>query len=375
MTIRTMALGAAVLASTFGSTAMADVEIRASSWHPPRHPVVVGGFEPYLAAVKEASDGKIDFTFWAGGALMGATETLPGVEDGSIDIGVLALTYFPAEFPHAQLIADLGMLSADPMAVAAAVTELVVHECAPCQKDFTDKGIIFTSAYSTTPYTLISKEPIETLADLRGKKFRSAGPLWDRWVQSVGGTSIVVPASEMFESLDRGGVDVAIFSPSALSSFSLWDVARYNVLLPVGNYAAMSTFTLNQDFWRDLTPEDRRTLLDSMAMGNMGITYAYVDQDESALIGAEEKGVAIVEPSAELTAQLETFREADVANVAEQAEKNYGIADASEIIATYRRLLAKWEGLSAEAAGDRDAFTAMVKREIYDRIDAETFGL
>lgn len=370
--VHIVAAGALALTA---STAFSGTTIRASSWHPPKHPGVVGGYVPFMDYVKEASKGDIDFKFWSGGALLGATDTLPGIQNDVADIGVLALTYFPAEFPYFQLISDLAMLSSNPPAVAAAVTELVTLHCEPCRKDFTDKGLVFTSSYSTTPYTLIAKTPLKTTADLQGKKFRSAGTVWDRWTQHVGGTSVNVSAAEMFEALDRGGVDVAVFSPSALQSYSLWDVAKYDVMLPLGTYAAMSLFTMNQDFWQDLTDEQRRILLNGSAVGAIGVTFEYMNSDESALKLATEHGINVLEPSQELLDQREAFIEKDLVQVAAIAKSRYRIDDAEKWITQYRELLKKWEGIVEQKGGDRQALIKAMQDEIYSKIDPATYGM
>lgn len=370
--LKTLVAGIFVMAA---GAAFSKTVIKASSWHPPKHPGVVGGYEPFMDYVKKASNGDIDFKFWSGGALLGAKDTLPGVENGVADIGVLALTYFPAEFPYFQLISDMAMLSSNPPAVAGAVAELVALDCEPCRKDFLDKGLVFTSGYSTTPYTLISKEPINGPDDLKGKKFRSAGTLWDRWTSYVGGTSVNVSAAEMFEALDRGGVDVAVFSPSALQSYSLWDVAKYDVMLPLGTYAAMSLFTMNQAFWQDLTNEQRRILLDGSAVGAMGTTFAYMNSDKSAEAKAKEHGVSLVEPSEALLQQRSEFVEADLKKVAEIAKTRYHIDDAPKWIAKYRELLKKWEGIVKETGGDQAKLVEAMQKEIYAKIDPSTYGM
>ncbi len=365
------ALAAALLA---GAPALAQTTIRASTWHPPAHPGTVGGFEKFMDHVKEASGGDLDFQFWAGGSLLGAKDSLPGIENGIVDVSVLALTYFPAEFPHFQLIADMAMLSDTPPAIAASVAELVMLDCAPCRADFEDKGLVFTSTYSTTPYTLISKQKLTSPEDLRGKSYRSAGALWDRWVESVGGTSVNVSAAEMFETLDRGGVDVAVFSPAALKAYSLWDVADYDVMLPLGTYAAMSLFTFNQGFWSDLTDDQRKMVLEGAAIGTMGVTYAYIADDEEALAAASDHGVEIVEPSEALEAQRQEFIQTDIEKVAQIAKDRYGIDDPEEIISRYRELLEKWEGIYEETGGDQAKMTEALQREVYDKVDLSSYG-
>ena len=367
------ALSAAALALA-ALPAAAQTTVRASSWHPPQHPGVTGGFEPFIKHVEEATEGSLTFDFWNGGSLLGATDTLPGVRNGIADIGVLALTYFPAEFPHAQMISDLAMLSDNPPAIAAAGTEFVVLHCKPCREDFTKQGLVFTSSYSTTPYTLISKELIESPEGLKGKTYRSAGTVWDRWVDYVGGTAVNVSSAEMFEALDRGGVDVAIFSPAALKAFSLWDVAKYDVMLPLGTYAAMSLFTINQGFWNDLTEDQRRAILDGAAVGSMGVTYGYMGDDEEALAAAAEHGVKIVEPSQALLDQQKAFVEADLANIEQIAKERYGVENPAELIATYRELLKKWERISEEVGGEREKMIEKMQTEIFDKVDVSTYG-
>ncbi len=371
----TYALISGVLALGLAGTAMSKTTIRASSWHPPKHPGVTGGYEPFMDYVKKQSNGDIDFKFWSGGALLGAKDTLPGIENGIADIGVLALTYFPAEFPYFQLISNLAMLSSNPPAVAAAVTELVMLDCAPCRKEFTDKGLVFTSSYSTTPYTLISKVPLNSPEDLKGKKYRSAGTVWDRWTADIGGASVNVSAAEMFEALDRGGVDVAVFSPSALQSYSLWDVAKYDVMLPLGTYAAMSLFTMNQGFWRDLSTDQRKILLDGSAVGAMGVTFGYMKSDDAALAQAKQHGVQIVEPSESIVKQKDEFVERDLKEVATIASNRLKINDADKWITQYRALLVKWDGIVKKTHGDQAALVKAMQDEIYAKVDPATYGM
>lgn len=366
---------AAALAVGMAGAANAATTIRASSWHPPKHPGVVGGYEPFMEYVRKTSNNKIDFKFWSGGSLLGASDTLPGVMNGIADIGVLALTYFPAEFPYAQLVSDMAMLSDNPPAIAAAVTEFVMLECEPCRKEYASKGLVFTASYSTTPYTLISKQNLNTPESLKGRKFRSAGTVWDRWTEFVGGTSVNVSAAEMFESLDRGGVDVAVFSPAALQSFSLWDVAKYDVMLPLGTYAAMSLFTMNRDFWRDLKPDERRILLDGAAVGAIGVTYAYIDTDKIALEKATEHGVEVVQPGQALLAQRDAFIEQDLVRLNDIARTRYKIADAAQWIERYRATLQKWEERGKEIGNDRAAWISAMQTHIYAKVDPATYGM
>jgi hypothetical protein len=86
----------------------------------------------WFPAATEASIREVTFNLVSGGALLGGKETLTGLGDGVVDAPVLALTYNPAQLPTSQLVAELAMLSGNPLAVAAAVTEFTLLHCAPC---------------------------------------------------------------------------------------------------------------------------------------------------------------------------------------------------------------------------------------------------
>lgn len=191
----------------------------------------------------------------------------------------------------------------------------------------------------------------------------------------MGGTSVNVSSAEMFEALDRGGVDVAVFSPSALQSFSLWDVAKYDVMLPLGTYAAMSLFTMNQDFWKDLTTDQRRILLDGSAIGAMGVTFEYMNSDKNALKLAKEHNVNVVEPSKELLDQRAAFIEQDLVKIAAIAKERLKINDADKWISKYREVLTKWDGIVEQTGGDRQKLVKAMQDEIYAKMDPSKYGM
>src|SRR5439155_949031 len=83
-------------------------------------------------AVEQQSNGSLKFRQFLAGSLLEAKGLLGGVRDGVADVGQVTLTYHPAEFPHAQLVADFALYGGDAMVVAAAVTEFNLFHCPPC---------------------------------------------------------------------------------------------------------------------------------------------------------------------------------------------------------------------------------------------------
>lgn len=364
-----------VAAATLAGTALADTEIRISSWVAPKHPVNYGGYEPFMAAVEEASGGAISFRLFMGGALLSAKATMPGIRDGLADTGVIALTYHPAEFPHAQLIADLAMLSGDHVATAAAVTEFNLLHCQPCLDEFKAQEIVYTGTYATAPYVIIGSRKIESPADLSGARIRTPGSVWDRWAEAVGGVPVNIPSSDMYESLERGITDVVLQPIAALRSYSLWDVAEHATLLDLGTYHSLSLLGYSTYTWQDLTVEERTLLLDHTALGLVGVSVAYTALDQEVVADAVGSKIEIIEPTEALLEVKQRFIDIDLAQIAEIARDQHGIDDPESIIASYEALLEKWQGIMALISDDSDAMIAVINAEIFDKIDPATYGM
>jgi TRAP-type C4-dicarboxylate transport system substrate-binding protein len=180
----------------------------------------------------------------------------------------------------------------------------------------------------------------------------------------------------MHSGLDRGSLDCGINGGDALQTFGLWDVVKSVNLAPLGTYFAGFEWGYNQDFWRGLTAEQRRILLDQMAVALVRTHIAYVAITESVLAEARTRGIAVIEPDATLTDAVQAFAASDVAAAAAIAKEKLGLADPDPVIAEFLAMVEKWDKLlQGVDRTDEAALLAIVKREIYDRIDEASYGL
>lgn len=370
--LRTL-IAVGVLAGSMAPAHATDLKV--SLYWGPKSPIVIGGYKPFVESLEADKASDLKVRMFTGGALLDAKATLPGLRSGIADVGTLAMTYFPAELPASQLVADLAMMGSDSVAAAAAVTEYMLMHCEPCRNDWQKMGLVLTSAYSTTPYLIISKTRVETVDDLKGKKIRSPGGVWDRWVESVGAVPVNVSSSEMYEAFNRGVVDMVIHTPAALKSVNLGDFAKYVVKVPLGTYHALSAGTYNAKTWKGLSDAQRKAIFERLSILVVGISDQYRVQDVEAEEIYGKKGVSISAPSAALKQQVAEFRKADMASIVADAKGKYGIANPEAEIATMEKLFAKWDQLIAPVAGDRARMQAIVRSEIYDKLDPTTFGM
>lgn len=367
------AAGLAVSASFAGGAQAA--EGRFAAFLPPGNPVVGQGAEPFIERVAKDTNGELTYKLFAGGALLGGKNMVEGLQTGVADIGQIVFGYFPAEFPYATLIADMAIYGSNAPAIAAAVTEFALLNCTGCLAEFKALGLVHLGGTSTSPYVLMSRDKIETLDELKGKKVRTPGALWDRWVRDAGGTPVNISAGEIYEAMSRGQVDAVLNAFGAMKSHSLWDAAKHVTNLQLGTYRSWGIFTVSARHWESLSPAHRRVLLDNAARGILQAALGYIATDDAARAEIGQHNVSVHEPSDGMRQQLANFLENDRPSIVENAKTKLNIPNPEPLMDTFVALVEKWETLYAPLGKDLDKMTELLMQEVYSKIDEKSHGL
>ncbi|MEM8551367.1 MAG: C4-dicarboxylate TRAP transporter substrate-binding protein [Pseudomonadota bacterium] len=372
--LRTMTAAAALLAIAV-APAQAETNFIANSFFNAEHPLSKHTYVEWAEALEEASGGALKAEVYLGTVLLAPRATLQGIRDNVIQVGIHPAVYTPSEMPVAMAVQELGFNYSDSLAVLFAVTDWSMNH--PSQVDeWKTNEIVYLGGYATPAYYLFCREPVTNMAEIQGKRLRTAGSTVSRWVEEVGAIPVNVPSSEMYSGLDRGTLDCATNAANDLIDRSLWEVAPHTTVLPTGMYYSGPQWGFNVGFWSGLTDEERRQIMDvtSLAITRTGIQYA--KRSEDALKEAAEKGNTIHEPAEELVASVQAFREKSMADVYTAATGTYGLENGKDIIDSFQETVAKWEGLlEGVDRSDEAAVAAIVKAEIYDKLDASTYGV
>jgi len=308
------------------------------------------------------------------GSLLNLKQSLTGLRDGIADSAMLVPGYHPAELPQTNLIIDLAMLGQNATVLSAAVSEYI-FSCAECLEESEANGSVFVAMTANAPYMLLTTKPMTTLESLKGKKIRSFSA-FGRWVEYMGGIKMSLSANDIYDALSRGTLDANLHPATELYNLNFKDVAKFVTRLPLGTYNG-NQFNFNTRTWRSMTTEQRRLMLDMFAESAALTTVQFQTfNDEILATKAAADGIKVLEPSPELVARTRSFIEQDMANMDAMARKNYNIKDAPARIARFESLIEKWRGLLAKIdATDVGQVTALYKREIWDKVDAETHGM
>jgi len=342
----------------------------------PKHVVVTVGTMPLIEEMKQATNGEFDFKLFTGGTPLSAQATLGGLQAGAVDAGMVILTYHPAELPMIQYLNDLAVPTDDTLVVTGAFNEYVLTQCQRCMDEFKAAGVTFTGTYTAAPLVLVNREIYRTAEDLVGKRVRVPGGDYNaRWADYFGLSPINVGGSEVYEMMNRGGVDITLNPPAILQTHSLIDVAKSVINMPVTLHRASSPFVFSANSWAGMTDQERRAFLDSAAMAMMRITGAYLVESEAALAEATAKGIEVVTPGDELLAKMAEFAESDVETMYAIARDQYKIDNPEEVRAGFIAMIEKWKGIAEETGRDPAKMGERLRENAYAGLDPSKYGL
>lgn len=365
----------AVVGSLCVAVTANSAEFNANIFFPDKHPLAKHGYVEWAEAIDVASGGRLKANVYAGTVLLPPRSGMSGVRDGIAQVGYHAGTYTPAELPISNALQELGFNYDDPLVMMVAATDFnMTNEDAIAQ--WKNAGVIYGGGYSTPPYNLMCSVPVKSMADLKGKRLRTAGAALSRWAESVGAVPVNVPSSEMYQGVEKGTIDCAVNVASDLKSRSLWDVAKHTTMAPLGMYWSGPMWAYNVDFWKEMSEEDRRIFFDSHATALAKLYVGYAAAIDIALDEAKSHGVTVYEPDDEVRASISGFAESNLSNVHDTARDKHGIADPEALFAKFDDSVTKWKKLFANV--DRinaDAIAAIIKSELYDKLDVATYGV
>jgi TRAP-type C4-dicarboxylate transport system substrate-binding protein len=333
------------------------------------------GMEVFAKTLKEKSGGEIEVKIFPL-SLMNIPQMYGGIRDGVVDAGFFLPPVFPSEMPETQIAIDLAMLGTNAFAMAGAMTEYI-YSCTECLAERLRANHVYLGSASTGPYAILSTKKISTVEELRGKKLRSAAAPWSRWASQFGAVAMNIGGNQIFEAVSQGTIDGTIQSTQELTALRLGDVVKHVTLgVPSGTFHGIDNHNVNRTVWRSLSEPQRRAVLQSAAVTSAALTIRYISENAKALAEAQQKGVQVHQASPDLKARTSAFIEADLAVVAQNAEKAYGVKNAAQKVSRFRQILGKWEKLTPNREDwDMNALSDIYWREIFSKLDPKTYGM
>jgi len=363
----TICLAAGIAAMALAPTALEAKTLTYGTYLGARHSTNVDSVLPWMKAVEEATGGSLTFELAADGTLVSGRDSLQGIRDGLIDMSTIVDFYTPNDLKTSTILTELAMLGTDAAVMTAAINEMQVLNCEGCVKEAEDNNLKILAVYASSPYHLICNKPFETLESFKGARIRATGA-WAIFSQAIGATPVNITSGEQYEALQRGQVDCTLINIPALTNYSLFEVAKYVINLPIGTFHGAHVYNANTSVWEGLTDEERKAFIDNIPQAMANLTEGAIKTDAEAIEKSKAAGVVFADPDPALVEALEQFKKDELKRAKELAESR-GLKNVDELFAKYQELIAKWDDKMKEIGDDWDAYAQALQAEIYSKVD------
>jgi TRAP-type mannitol/chloroaromatic compound transport system substrate-binding protein len=120
-------------------------------------------------------------------------------------------------------------------------------------------GMYFVGTIQHDANIIHSKVPINSLADMKGKKIRLPGGMVSEVFQQFGVSTVALPGSDIFPALEKGTIDAADFvGPAVNYDLGFHQVTKYILMGPPGTMSLyqpvdLMDLTVNMGAWKRLS--------------------------------------------------------------------------------------------------------------------------
>jgi TRAP-type C4-dicarboxylate transport system substrate-binding protein len=238
---------------TTTSARAAAIQLTYSNFFPPSH------IQSKLAAawckeVEKRTNGKVKITYYPGGTLTKGKNCYDGVVNGLSDIGMSVLAYTRGRFPIMQAVdLPLGYTSGK---VATNICNAVYNKF----KDpgFNDTQVMYLMAHG--PGILFTrKKAVRKLEDLKGMKIRAHGTT-AALVKALGGTPVAMPMPELYQALQKGVVDGALYPMEVNKGWKMAEQVKYCTMDLSCSYTTSFFVVMNKKKWNSLPKDVQKTI-------------------------------------------------------------------------------------------------------------------
>ncbi len=261
MSIVTSAILAAMCALPLAGAQSAEFKMTAGSSHPPIIPWV-GAIKNHVVPqsvlrLKQAG-GKntIKWTEAYAGALYNFQNTLEGVQDGLADIGWVGTLWEPNKLPL-QNVTYYAPFATDNMQHLMEIQEELQANVPALNQQWEKYNQVYLGSQVIDGYVLISKTPVNSIADLKGKKLYTPGAI-ALWLKGTGAIGVNGALTVYYNGIKTGVVDGAILPGSSILPFKLHEVAPYVIDARLGGMIS-GALTMNLATWNKL-PADMQAM-------------------------------------------------------------------------------------------------------------------
>lgn len=295
----------AVAAAGMAPAANAATEFAFSNWIPWTHKLSTRLYVPWMKEIEQKTQGRVKFRQLPK-AVAHPRAHMDAIRTGQADAGFGVHGYSPSRL-RAYLFTDFPQLGESALATSIAFQRTY-------DKFFKDKGHykgVHLIGLNTHGPGVIhhAKKVIKSIADMKGEKIRTGGPVPRMIIETWGGVSIRQPAPKSYELLSTGIVSGVTFPYEALTGFKIVNLVTHHTEIPGGLYSSGFYTMISKKKYDGLSAADKK-VIDGLSGENFARRAGKVwdRNDADGLAAARKAGHTFAKATPEIMASVKQIR-------------------------------------------------------------------
>lgn len=342
------------------------VDFKYNNWMPPKS--MEGQILPKFAQdLEKRTAGAVKMKVYSGGQLLGARATLGGIRDGVVDAGFIVPSINASEIPHLAMLPDLLPFARDGRSAQAATDETILLDCPECRADLARYNAVWLAGFGATPWKLICRKPIESLADLKGRRSRVTGGMATRMIAALGGIGVNMNPPAINQAMQKGQIDCTFGPIDWMTTLRLKDIAKTVMDHDLGVFHGLGWFVVNRDSLAKMNAAQKAELKKMLPVWSARYTNAYQTRGAEITATLKNEGIRFRKPGTDIVGALRKYRDSEKDAVAADMRKR-GVKDPERLIERHLAMLRKWEGIVDKVGTDEEAYAAALEEHIYSKV-------
>ena len=326
------ALAGCALVAT--AAAQDKIELKVSHFVPPTHGFHVDVLEPWGKDLEKRTGGKVQVRLFAANSPFGKTEN----QADQVRQGVVDVAWGLNGIPRGRFLRT-SIMEFPFVAESADSASRTLWAMLPGTLAEDYKGLKVLAVHCHNPGLFhTGSKPLKSIDDVKGLRMRAPNPPTQALLQYLGATPVGMPPTQVYENVEKGVIDGAVFPWDAIKGFRLEAILKHHLDARV--YTSCFHVVMTEQRFAALPADVRKAIDDTtgaVMVNNFGALWNRWDQAGLDAVKARNNNIVSVsnEQREKWRVQLQPVIDSQLAEL----EKG-GIANARAIYDEMRKRIA-----------------------------------
>lgn len=253
----------------------------------------------YVQRVAELTGGSVEMTVFWPDQLVKTAEAFEALGKGLIDVYSGSMLYFAGTIPEVNC-EWIPFGWANPK---EALDIYQNHGWLDLMRQASLKhGVRYVAPLSVASMGLITKFPVNSLQDMKGRMIRAVG-MEAKIIDALGAAPVAISGAEQYMALQRGTVQGTDYPFYTIGEYKFYEVCEY-IIRPALHTPGIIEILINQKVYDGLSPDQRKAVDQAGWDAFLRTVEQSAVWDEEAYKFCKEKNVTIIDLKPEVVAEF-----------------------------------------------------------------------